>query len=222
MLQIVILLIKKIIMIHISIADNQPVVMHGVKCFFKNHPEISVRDTISHLQDINQSLKTVEVNILIIDVELEGLHSINSIKKIIYDNPYTKLLIFTCASEKLFGLTSLKAGAAGFISKAEPLSKLEQTILEISRGKNVFSESVHKSILTSARLNGDEHIYRKLSLREMEVLRYLACGKKNHEISELLSLNEKTISTYKLRLLNKLRVTNIIDLVNKAKILEIV
>jgi len=209
-------------MIHISIADNQPVVMHGVKCFFKNHPEISVRDTISHIQEINYSLNTAEVNILVIDIELEGLHSINSLKKIISENPYVKLLIFTCASEKLFGLSSLKAGAAGFISKADPLIKLQQAILEISQGKTVFSESVHKSVLTCARLNGEGPIYRKLSLREMEVLRYLASGKKNHEISELLSLNEKTISTYKLRLLNKLRVTNIIDLVNKAKLLEIV
>ncbi len=209
-------------MINISIADNQPVVMEGIKCFFKNHSDISVRDTIFHLKDIEESLKSKVTNILLIDIELEGLHSINSLKKIIQENPLTKLLIYTCASEKLFGITSLKVGAAGFISKCESLQNLEKAIQQISEGKTVFNESIHKSVLASARLNNDERMYRKLSFRETEVLRYLVNGKKNNEISELLSLNEKTISTYKLRLLNKLHVTNLIDLVNKAKILEIV
>ena len=67
-----------------------------------------------------------------------------------------------------------------------------------------------------------ERLYRKLSSREIEVLRYLSEGKKNKEIAKLLDLNEKTISTYKLRLLTKLHVTNLVDLVNKAKTLDIV
>ncbi len=209
-------------MINVSIADNQPVVMQGIKCFFKNHSDISISDTIFHLKDIENSLKINTVNVLIIDIELEGLHSISSLKRIIKENPNTKLLIYTCASEKLFGITSLKLGAAGFISKTEPLQNLEKAILKITEGKTVFNEIIHKSVLASARVNNDDRMHRKLSLRETEVLRYLVNGKKNHEISELLSLNEKTISTYKLRLLNKLHVTNLIDLVNKAKILEIV
>lgn len=209
-------------MINISIADNQPVVMHGIKCFFKNHSDISVSDTIYRLKDIEDSLQSKKVNILIIDIELEGLHSIKSLKRIIEENPNTKILIYTAASEKLFGVTSLKAGVSGFMSKCEPLKKVEHALLKIAQGKTVFSELVHKSILSSVRVSNDNRMYRKLSSRESEVLRYLINGKKNNEISELLDLNEKTISTYKLRLLNKLNVTNLIDLVNKAKSLEIV
>lgn len=208
-------------MINVSIADNQPVVMHGIKCYFKNHSDILVSDSVYHLKDIDESLRTKKVNILLIDIELDGLHSISSLKRMIQEHPYTKILIYTCASEKLFGVTSLKAGAAGFISKGDPLKKVEQALLKIAEGKTVFSEMVHKSVLASARVNKDERLHRKLSSRESEVLRYLINGKKNNEISELLCLNEKTISTYKLRLLNKLNVTNLIDLVNKAKSLEI-
>lgn len=212
---------KHVIMINISIADNQPVVMQGLKCYFKNHSDISVIDNVYHLRDIDESLRSKKVKILVIDIELEGLHSINSLKRIIQDHPQTRILIYTCASEKLFGVTSLKAGAAGFISKGDPLKRVEQALLKIAEGKTVFSDMVHKSVLSSARVNKDERMHRKLSSREAEVLRYLISGKKNNEISELLNLNEKTISTYKLRLLNKLNVTNLIDLVNKAKNLEI-
>ena len=209
-------------MINVCIADNQPVVIQGLKCFFKDHSNISISDSIFHLKDIDNSLKLKIANILLIDIELEGLHSMTSLKRIIRENPKTKLLIYTSASEKLFGTTSLKMGAAGFISKNESLENIEKALLTIAEGRTFFNESIHKSLLSSARVNKNEQLYRKLSSRETEVLRYLVNGKKNNEISELLSLNEKTISTYKLRLLNKLNVTNLIDLVNKAKNLELV
>lgn len=209
-------------MINVSIADNQPVVMQGINCYFKGHSEILINDLVFNLNEIDTSLKTRSTNVLVLDIELDGLHSITSLKKIIQENPFTKILIYTCASEKLFGVTSLKAGAAGYISKNISLSTLENAIRTIASGQTMFSDFVHKSILASARVNKDERMHRKLSAREKEVLSFLICGKKNNEISELLNLNEKTISTYKLRLLNKLGVTNLIDLVNKAKTLEIV
>jgi DNA-binding NarL/FixJ family response regulator len=209
-------------MINISIADNQPVVLQGIKCFFKNHAAISVIDCILFLKDLDYSLQNASINILVIDIEFEGIYSVNSLKKIVQNNPNTKLLIYTRASEKLFGITSLKAGAAGFISKNEPLHKVEEAILKIAEGKTVFNDSIHKSFLTALKVNNEDGMYRKLSVRETEVLGFLVNGKKNFEISELLSLNEKTVSTYKLRLLNKLHVTNLIDLVSKAKSLEIV
>lgn len=209
-------------MIRISIADNQPVAMHGLSCFFKDHPTISISDNLFHLKNIESALQANKPHVLVIDIEIEGLNSISTLKKLILAHPDTKLLIYTSASEKLFGATSLKAGAAGFISKREPLEKLEAALLQIANGGTTFGDLVHKSILASSKVNKEERMYRKLSTREKEVLSYLINGKKNNEISELLGLNEKTISTYKLRLLNKLNVTNLIDLVNKAKTLEIV
>jgi DNA-binding NarL/FixJ family response regulator len=208
-------------MIKISIADNHPVVIYGIKCFLKANSDISISDSVYYLKDLDDSLITKRPDILIIDIELEGLHTINILKRIIRDNPKTKLLIYTAASEKLLGVASLKIGVAGYISKNEPLEKIEDAILKIYEGKTVYSDAVYKSALTASKFSNDGRIYRKLSVRESEVLQHLINGKKNNEISDLLNLNEKTISTYKLRLLNKLNVTNVIDLVNKAKTLEI-
>ena len=68
----------------------------------------------------------------------------------------------------------------------------------------------------------EDRLYKKLSSREIEVLRYFNEGKKNKEVAKILSLDEKTISTYKLRLLQKLNVTNLVDLLNKSRELEII
>ena len=209
-------------MINISIADNQPVVMQGIKCYFKNHSDISVSDAIYHLKDLDGSLLNKKVHILLLDIELEGFRSISSLKKIIQEHPNTKILIYTCASEKLFGISSLKAGVAGFISKCDSLRKVEEALLNIAQGKTMFSDFVHESILASFRLNNYNGVHRTLSFRETQVLRHLVDGMKNNEISEILALNEKTVSTYKLRLMNKLNVSNLTDLIYKAKTLELV
>ncbi len=86
----------------------------------------------------------------------------------------------------------------------------------------IINETVKKNLALIAKQNKSERLYRKLSNREVEVLRYLSDGKKNNEISKILGLNEKTISTYKLRLLAKLNVTNLVDLLKKAKDLDVI
>jgi DNA-binding NarL/FixJ family response regulator len=102
------------------------------------------------------------------------------------------------------------------------LETLGTTIIRVHQGLVMMSENIKKNLALIAKQNKTERVYRKLSNREIEVLRYLSDGKKNNEISKILNLNEKTISTYKLRLLQKLNVTNLVDLVNKAKTLDIV
>ena len=69
--------------------------------------------------------------------------------------------------------------------------------------------------------NSKSRIYKRLSTREVEVLKLLSSGKKNKEIAVELGINEKTVSTYKARLFKKLNVTNLIDLVNQGKHMEI-
>ncbi|WP_026704028.1 response regulator transcription factor [Flavobacterium soli] len=209
-------------MIKVIIADNQPVVRFGIKSYFKNHSDVSISGESNDFSEVLSTLKNKDVDVLVLDLELEGLKSVNVIKAMVKDHPKTKILIFTNLSETMYAPNLLKTGVAGFIHKTESLESLESAIINASKGEVVFSELVKRNIAMAAKLHKSERLYRKLSTRELEVLRYLSAGKKNHEISEILGLNEKTISTYKLRLLNKLNVTNLVDLVNKAKTLDIV
>jgi DNA-binding NarL/FixJ family response regulator len=158
----------------------------------------------------------------VVDLELEGLTSISNVKSLINDFPETKVVIFTSLAEQIYAPNALKAGVSGYVHKSARLDELESTIKRVVNGEVVFSDTVKKNLALLNKGKKSERLYRKLSSREIEVLRYLSEGKKNKEIAQLLDLNEKTISTYKLRLLTKLHVTNLVDLVNKAKTLEIV
>lgn len=209
-------------MINVCLADNYPVVHFGVKSYFKDHAEISIVSNVGNLSMIDEVLKTKKIDVIVIDLELEGLSSIYDVKSIIKNHPTTKVIIFTSLSEQIYAPNAIKSGVSGFVHKSAKLETLGNTIVKVHQGTVVLSDAVKKNLALIAKQNKSDRLYRKLSNREIEVLRYLSDGKKNNEISKILNLNEKTISTYKLRLLTKLNVTNLVDLVNKAKTLEIV
>lgn len=209
-------------MINVCLADNFPVVHFGVRSYFKDHPEIAIVSNVGNFFMIPEALKNKPIDVLLMDLELEGLNSIYEVKAIIKNNPNTKVIIFTSLSEQIYAPNAIKSGVSGFVHKSSKLEQLGVTIIKVHSGNIILSDTIRKNLALIAKQNKSERLYRKLSNREIEVLRYLSDGKKNNEISKILNLNEKTVSTYKLRLLTKLNVTNLVDLVNKAKTLDIV
>jgi two-component system response regulator FimZ (fimbrial Z protein) len=209
-------------MIKVCIADNYPVVHFGVKSYFKDNADISIVANVGNFLMVRDILQTKDIDVLVLDLDLEGLSSIFEVKTILKDFPKTKVILYSGLSEQIYAPNAIKAGASGFVHKSEKLETLGIAIVKVSQGKIIMNETVKKNLALIAKQSKSERLYRKLSNREVEVLRYLSGGKKNHEIADILNLNEKTISTYKLRLLTKLNVTNLVDLVDKAKKLEIV
>jgi DNA-binding NarL/FixJ family response regulator len=209
-------------MIQVCLADNFPVVHFGVKSYFRDHATISIVSNVGNFSMIDDVLKNKKIDVLIMDLELNGLSSILGIKALVKNNPKLKVIVFSGLSEQIYAPNAIKSGVSGFVHKSEKLETLGNTIMKVMEGSVVISDSVKRNLALISKQNKSDRLYRKLSNREIEVLRYLCDGKKNNEISKILNLNEKTISTYKLRLLTKLNVTNLVDLVNKARTLEIV
>ena len=187
-------------MIKICIADNHPVVIQGIKSFFSTNSTVEVVASATNFDELSSSLQS----------------------KAIKENPDTKIILFTAVSEKMYAPTAIKAGVSAYLLKTNPLKELEMAILKVNQGIVIFSEAVKRNIDLLNKGKKTDRLYKKLSSREVEVLRYLNDGKKNKEIAEILTLDEKTISTYKLRLLAKLNVTNLVDLLTKAKSLDII
>mgnify|MGYP003583275333 CR=1 FL=1 len=209
-------------MIKVCIADNYPVVHFGVKSYFKDNADISIVANVGNFLMVRDILLTQEIDVLILDLELEGLSSIFEVKAILKNFPKTKIIIFSSLSEQIYAPNAIKAGVSGFIHKKEKLETLGISIIKVHQGKIIINETVKKNLALIAKQSKSERLDRKHSKHEGEVVRDLGAEKKDHEIEDKLKLNEKTISTYKLRLLTKLNVTNLVDLVNKAKTLEIV
>lgn len=196
-------------MIKVCIADNAPVISYGICSYFKNHSKINCIAEANSIEHLLNVLNTKEVDLLLLDMELNGLSSLRDIKSLIQDYPKLKIIIFTLVAEKVYAQATLKMGVAAYLDKTSELTLLEDTIENVMQNVTISKKKVTR-------------IFKKVSNREIEVLRYLNNGKKNKEIAQILGIDEKTISTYKLRLLTKLNVTNLVDLLKKAKDLEII
>ena len=209
-------------MIHICLADNFPIVHYGVGSFFKNHSQIQVVSSISNYDLLVEELKIKKIDVLIVDLELEGLKGIIELKTMLKDFSKIKVLVYTNLNEAIYAPNILKAGFAGFLPKTAKVEQLNDAMLSIYAGNVWTNAAFDKKNKDRADAEKKTGVFKKLSNREVQVLRYLKDGKKNLEIASILNLNEKTISTYKLRLLHKLNVTNLIDLVKKAETLGII
>ena len=210
-------------MIKICIADSLPVVSHGLQSYFQGNSRMEVVAVAKNLESLLNILNNKRCDVLLLDVELDGLSSIRDIKSLLKDFPDSKIMLFTNVSEQMYAPTAIKAGVSAYIPKRSELKEVESAISKVvTEGKVVFSDDVKKSIEILSKGKKSERLFKKLSTREIEVLRYLNDGKKNKEVAQILGLDEKTISTYKLRLLAKLNVTNLVDLLKKAKELDVI
>lgn len=207
-------------MIKICVADNNPVIYQGIKSYLKDSVDFDVIGHVTSLEELHELLDDKVVHIVILDIELNGLSSIRDLKILTKDFSNAKFFIFSNVSEVLYANNAIKVGARGYQEKNASMKDFLAAVKSVSMGNIYVSDAVKK--LTQNESKNTERLHKKLSTREMEVLKYLADGKKNKEIAKTLGLDEKTISTYKLRLLHKLNVTNLIDLVNKARTFQLV
>jgi len=209
-------------MIKVCLADNYPIVHIGLKSYFNDHIDISIVANVGDFLMLKGTLLTKEIDVLVLDLELKGISGISEIKSILKDFPKTKIIIFSGLSEPIYGPNIIKVGVSGFVNKNEKLETLAISILKVHQGGMILSEEFKKNLVLIEKQSISKQLYRKFSNQEVEILRYLCDGKKNHEISKILKLNQARICLCKFRLLKKLNVTNLIDLIEMTKRLEIV
>lgn len=204
-------------MIRVFVADAHPIIYKGIKAVFRNSTEIDIVGKGLHYRELYDFLNTKKVNIVLLELELpgfEGLHLLKELKEI---HPKVRFLIFSTLKEEVYAINSLKAGASGYLCKTNPQSRLREAILKISSGGVYITNDLAELIAFSQTGANPLSAIEKLSRREIQVLRLLINGRKNIEIASALSISDKTVSTYRARVMKKLNAKNIIDLARKTQ-----
>ncbi|MGB3608567.1 MAG: response regulator transcription factor [Psychroserpens sp.] len=208
-------------MIKVLVVDNHPIVTTGFQLLFQEHEDIKVIGTVATGVAIFEFVRRHDVDIIISEIELPELNGITALRAIKKEHNHINIIMFSYHPEEIYAISSIKAGASGYVSKFEPVDVIIKAIKTAHDGDIYLSEKMSKHLKYNDTKNSKARIYKRLSTREVEVLKLLSSGKKNKEIAQELDINEKTVSTYKARLFKKLNVTNLIDLVNQGKQLEI-
>jgi DNA-binding NarL/FixJ family response regulator len=204
---------------HILLADHHPVFRRGLKCMMKDHKEFLFKSKVDDGEKLISRILKYKPDLLILELDLPNSNGVASLREIRSLFPELKVLVVSYHPEEIYAVSSLKAGANGYISKTRSVKEIRQAIITVSKGGNFLSDDIKEQV--NYRKNGAILKFKKLSIREIEVLNLLSKGKRNKEIAQHLSINEKTVSTYKTRLLRKLNVDNIADLIHQSRLLQI-
>lgn len=205
----------------VIIADHHPVTRKGIEVLLENTNEFTIVSKVSRGSELLESLEKFQPDILILELdipEINGFHALRSIRE---EFPKVRIAIFSSHPEEIYALRSVKSGAAGYISKTVPEREFIAAIKRIATGGMFLNPELMDAFNNKA-VNDNSIMgrYKKLSAREIEVLNLLSNGKRNKDIATLLEINEKTVSTYKTRLLKKLKVSSLAELINQSRMLQ--
>lgn len=205
----------------VLIADHHPITRKGITSILKSESTYEIVGYISDGNDLLNILTQTEVDILILEIDIPNLNSITALKAIKREFPHIKILVLSCHPEEMYALSSIKYGAAGYVAKTASIQRILNAVNQVQRGGIYLNEALSQRLVSEGNATqGLAFKYKKLSSREIEVLNLLSNGKRNKEIAADLDINEKTVSTYKMRLLKKLEAQNVAELIKHARLLQ--
>ncbi|MDN3493826.1 response regulator [Winogradskyella bathintestinalis] len=204
-------------MINILIVDRHPIVRTGLELVLSNKSDFEVIGSLGSGIEIFEFVKRHKVDVIISEIDLPELNGITALRAIKKENNDVNVLMFSHQPEEIYAISTIKAGASGYLNKSASIEELIVAVRKVSNGETSLSEKMDKHFRYEDTRKSRSRMFKKLSTREVEVLKLLSIGRKNKEIAQELDINEKTVSTYKARLFKKLNVTNIVDLVHQAK-----
>jgi two-component system invasion response regulator UvrY len=188
----------------ILLVDDHAVVRDGIRRIFADQPdEFSFAEAGTRTEAL-EIVANQECDLVVLDITLgkrDGLELIKELKQL---RPKLPVLILSMHSEEHFARRAFKAGAAGYISKETSRAELVTAMRKVLAGGRYVSPAFAEQLTVDLTWEADRPPHEGLSDREFEVLRLIASGHTVGSIAELLSLSDKTISTYRARILEKM------------------
>ena len=208
-------------MINLLVADGHPIVQKGLQSLFKSSSQIKITGFVSTTEELFDYVSKNSVDIVLMEMDIPTVNGVTALRRLKKEYPDVKVVMFSGQSEDVYAISTLKAGASGYLSKSVQPEMIEEALQKVGSGGIFISNDLAQRLAFDESTNKPRRLFRRLSTREVEVLKLLAAGRRNKHIAEELDLNEKTVSTYKARLMRKLNVDNMVDLLQQAKALEL-
>lgn len=203
----------------ILIVDDHPIVRHGVRRVIEQESDLRICAEAESASEAMQLLTENKPDLAIIDISLKGTDGLELTKWIRNQDEQIPLLIMSMHDESLYAARALRAGANGYVMKAEVADKIVIAIRKALSGEVYLSEKVGQDILheVSGRTpSAKKSPIRSLSDRELEVFRMIGQGMGTRAIANQLRLSVKTVETYRAHIKDKLKLANATQLVRYA------
>jgi DNA-binding NarL/FixJ family response regulator len=196
------------IMINILIVDDHRIVREGLKKIIQLETEMCVAGQAKDASEAIRIISTSDINLVILDIALPGMSGLEVIKDLKALKPSARIIMLSMYPEERFAIKALKAGASGYLTKETAPEELINAIRIVHSGRNYITSFIAEKIVTELQCPAEKAPHERLSSREFEVMCMIGSGKTIKEIAELLFISNRTVSTYRARILEKMGFKN--------------
>ena len=204
-------------MIKVMIADDHALVRRGLKQVVDEAGDMRMVAEADGWAGVQQMLKEGDCDVLLLDISMPGKSGIEILKLVHERLPRLPVLILSMFPEDQYAMRALKAGASGYLTKDTAPDKLVDAIRAVSKGRRYITPEVAEALAaTFTEGERGDSPHKALSDREFETLKLIASGKKLSEIAETMALSPKTVSVYRARLLEKMKLRNNAEITHYA------
>jgi two-component system, NarL family, invasion response regulator UvrY len=201
-------------MIKVIIVDDHPVVRRGLKQIIEDETDMEVVGEAKNAGECFSLVRQTDCALVVLDIALPDRNGFDVLKQLKYEHPGLPVLILSVHPEDQYGLRFLKAGASGYLMKEGAPEELVLAIRKVNAGGKYVSASLAEKLISHLGLDKPPH--ENLSDREFQILCMIARGQSLKSIAGELCVGEKTVSTYRSRIMEKMKMSTNSDLIHYA------
>jgi two-component system invasion response regulator UvrY len=203
-------------MIKVLIADDHALIRKGLKQLLDDTDDMRVTGEAENGMQAVRMVEDASYDVVLLDISMPDKHGIDVLKQLKANQPQLPVLILSMHPEEQYALRSMKAGAAGYLNKQSAPMQLVTAIRQVASGKKYISTELAEQLADGLSQGYQELLHQTLSNREYQTLCLMASGKKLSEMADIISLSPKTVSVYRSRLLEKMKLKNNAEAIHYA------
>ena len=203
-------------MIRILLADDHPVVREGFKQMLADYEDMLVTGEAGTSQEVLNKVHKNDYDVLLLDIFMPGRSGLEIISELKKEYPKLAILVISAYPEEQYSVRALKRGASGYLLKLTAPEELITAIRAVAKGRNYISSSLADRLANMIKDDAQENPHERLSDREFQVMRMIVSGESLKAIADELALSDKTVSTYRARILEKMNMKNNAEIIHYA------
>lgn len=201
-------------MIRLLIADEYEIVREGLKQLLAGASDIAIIDEAGSPQEVIDKVWNNDLDMILLEISMSGRSGLDILEQLKNEKPDVKILVLSMLPEEQYAIRAIKAGAFGYLTKMCSSNELIKAIRMVSAGKKYINYSIAEKLASYLEGENERPLHESISNREYQVLRMITSGKTVSAIAGELSLSVKTISTYRMRILEKTKLKNNAELIH--------
>ena len=203
-------------MARVLVADDHPLLRKGLKQLLDAEPDLELAGEAEDSEQVLEKVQRDCWDVLVLDLTMPGRGGLEVLQEIRRVRPNLPVLVLSMHAEERFAVRAIKAGANGYVSKANGAAEVVTAIRKVLTGRKYVSATLAEALAGALDGDGQRPLHETLSDREFQVMCKIACGRTVSQIAAEISLSVKTISTYRSRVLEKMHMRSNAELTRYA------